>query len=204
MTRKRNSRSPLKSTRFLRIPSSERLSKATRFYLPSRYSNMGEGQTFPLRTIMGSLSTNFVQRPNLTAFRSPRRSHASAKTRSIRCGSNCGVNEPNNCERFFATWRTSTSARLTARFGSLTPPRGSTARTLLAVWTHYGRQPTCRQMDDPPSAISSGAYKKKWGTWWITSFPGQKVGRLSQRTSAHSVKRAISERVRNLKRVPAK
>lgn len=36
---------------------------------------------------------------------------------------------------------------------------------LLAVWTHYGRQPTYRQMDDPPSAISSGSYKKKWGTW---------------------------------------
>lgn len=36
---------------------------------------------------------------------------------------------------------------------------------LLAVWTHYGRQPTYRQMDYPPSAISSGSYKAKWGTW---------------------------------------
>ena len=36
---------------------------------------------------------------------------------------------------------------------------------LLAVWTHYGRQPKYREMDEPPSAISSGAYEAKWGTW---------------------------------------
>lgn len=36
---------------------------------------------------------------------------------------------------------------------------------LLAVWTQYGRQPTYGQMDNPPSAIPSGAYEAKWGTW---------------------------------------
>ena len=36
---------------------------------------------------------------------------------------------------------------------------------LLAVWTHYGRQPKYREMDAPPSCISSGAYEKKWETW---------------------------------------
>jgi hypothetical protein len=36
---------------------------------------------------------------------------------------------------------------------------------LLAVWTHFGRQPKYGEMDSPPSTISSNAYEKKWGTW---------------------------------------
>ena len=36
---------------------------------------------------------------------------------------------------------------------------------LLSVWTHHGRQPKYGEMDEPPSAISSNAYEKKWGTW---------------------------------------
>jgi 5-methylcytosine-specific restriction endonuclease McrA len=36
---------------------------------------------------------------------------------------------------------------------------------LLTVWTRYGRQPKCREMDQPPSQISFGAYARKWGTW---------------------------------------
>ena len=36
---------------------------------------------------------------------------------------------------------------------------------LLNVWTHYGRQPIYREMNSPPSKITSGAYEKKWGKW---------------------------------------
>lgn len=36
---------------------------------------------------------------------------------------------------------------------------------LLTVWTHHGRQPKYREMDEPPSCIPSGAYETKWGTW---------------------------------------
>jgi hypothetical protein len=36
---------------------------------------------------------------------------------------------------------------------------------LLSVWTHFGRQPKYREMDSPPSTISSGAYENKWGNW---------------------------------------
>ena len=36
---------------------------------------------------------------------------------------------------------------------------------LLNVWTHFGRQPKYREMDSPPSVITSGAYEKKWGAW---------------------------------------
>lgn len=36
---------------------------------------------------------------------------------------------------------------------------------LLAVWIHYGRQPTYGQMDRAPSTIRAKAYEAKWGTW---------------------------------------
>ena len=36
---------------------------------------------------------------------------------------------------------------------------------LLAVWTHFGRQPIGREMDELPSWIPFGAYKAKWGNW---------------------------------------
>jgi hypothetical protein len=35
---------------------------------------------------------------------------------------------------------------------------------LAAVWTHYGRQPTRREMFEPPSKFSGRAYAR-WGTW---------------------------------------
>lgn len=36
---------------------------------------------------------------------------------------------------------------------------------MLTVWTYHARQPSYREMDEPPSQITSGAYEKKWGTW---------------------------------------
>lgn len=36
---------------------------------------------------------------------------------------------------------------------------------LLNVWTHYGRQPYYREMDEPPSVITSGAYEWRFGSW---------------------------------------
>jgi 5-methylcytosine-specific restriction endonuclease McrA len=36
---------------------------------------------------------------------------------------------------------------------------------LLKVWTSHGRQPKYREMGEPPSTISSGAYEVKYGGW---------------------------------------
>lgn len=36
---------------------------------------------------------------------------------------------------------------------------------LLTVWTHYGRQPKQREMNEPPSFISGKAYEAKFGKW---------------------------------------
>jgi len=36
---------------------------------------------------------------------------------------------------------------------------------LLAVWTHYGRQPICREMNIFPSKISLGGYEGRFGKW---------------------------------------
>jgi len=36
---------------------------------------------------------------------------------------------------------------------------------LLKVWTHHGRQPFRREVDEYPSTISAGAYEKRFGSW---------------------------------------
>ena len=36
---------------------------------------------------------------------------------------------------------------------------------LLDVWTKYGRQPVCREMDIAPSKIKSGVYRAHFGSW---------------------------------------
>lgn len=36
---------------------------------------------------------------------------------------------------------------------------------LLNVWTHYGRQPFLREMDESPSVITSGAYEARFKSW---------------------------------------
>ena len=68
--------------------------------------------------------------------------------------------------RQFGSWATGLMK------AGLTPGRGSRRYTdedyfenLLNVWTFNGKQPFLRQMDEPPSIISSGAYEAKWGKW---------------------------------------
>ena len=36
---------------------------------------------------------------------------------------------------------------------------------LLNVWTHHGRQPYYRNMNEPPSNISAGGYEYRFGSW---------------------------------------
>jgi hypothetical protein len=36
---------------------------------------------------------------------------------------------------------------------------------LLNVWTYHGRQPFYREMDEPPSKRTSGAYEARFGSW---------------------------------------
>ena len=36
---------------------------------------------------------------------------------------------------------------------------------LLALWTHYGRQPNFAELKRPPSTVGSKAYVKRWGGW---------------------------------------
>ena len=63
---------------------------------------------------------------------------------------------------------------------------------LLAVWTHYGRQPTYGEMTRPPSKIPSGAYETKWGTWRKALLAFQERAERDDRDDAspHEVARA--------------
>lgn len=69
-------------------------------------------------------------------------------------------------ERRFGSW---SSALKAAGLHSVPHGRRHTDaeyfENLLAVWAHHARQPTFAEMDRFPSAISSGAYEQKWGTW---------------------------------------
>lgn len=77
-----------------------------------------------------------------------------------------GRMNPETIRRRFGSW----SAAL-ERAGLSVAPLGRRYfdeqyfENLLAVWAHYGRQPTYGEMDKPPSRIPSGAYEAKWGTW---------------------------------------
>ncbi|HMD83582.1 MAG TPA: HNH endonuclease [Terriglobia bacterium] len=42
---------------------------------------------------------------------------------------------------------------------------GECFENLVNVWTHYGRQPTHREMKLPPSVVGPKAYVVRWGTW---------------------------------------
>jgi hypothetical protein len=42
---------------------------------------------------------------------------------------------------------------------------GECFENLVNVWTHYGRQPTHREMTLPPSVVGPKAYVVRWGTW---------------------------------------
>jgi hypothetical protein len=81
----------------------------------------------------------------------------------------------------FNAYASINSATVLRRFGSwaagleragLRIHKGATRYTeedyfenLLAVWTHYGRQPRNREMDEPPSRITAGAYEHRFGKW---------------------------------------
>lgn len=36
---------------------------------------------------------------------------------------------------------------------------------IVALWTHYGRQPNFAELNQPPSAVGSKAYVRRWGGW---------------------------------------
>ncbi len=36
---------------------------------------------------------------------------------------------------------------------------------ILALWTHYGRQPKYGELKSPPSTVGPKAYIRRWGSW---------------------------------------
>ncbi len=69
-------------------------------------------------------------------------------------------------KRRFGSWKAALE-----RAGLSLSPRGRRYldseyfENILTVWTHYGRQPKYREMNDPPSTIPVGAYEAKFGGW---------------------------------------
>lgn len=66
----------------------------------------------------------------------------------------------------FGTWRAAVEAAgLTLSSRGRRWTDDDYYENLLAVWTHHGRAPKYREMDSPPSRITSGGYEAKFGTW---------------------------------------
>jgi hypothetical protein len=64
-------------------------------------------------------------------------------------------------------------------------------QNVMDVWTFRGRQPLLREMDEPPSTISSGAYEWRFGGWrkaltafveWANSDQDENVSAVSEGT----------------------
>jgi hypothetical protein len=60
---------------------------------------------------------------------------------------------------------------------------------ILALWTHYGRQPHFNELKHPPSAVGPKAYIRRWGGWraalsaFVTSVNEKGTLSLNQRTA---------------------
>ena len=69
---------------------------------------------------------------------------------------------------------------------------------LLAVWTHYGRAPEVREMNDAPSLVGSKGYIKRWGTWRkslaaFVTYANSDIKEQSPQVSAVRVLEALEE-----------
>ncbi len=77
-----------------------------------------------------------------------------------------GVANSAGVKRRFGSWQAALE-----RAGLMLSPLGrrysddAYFENILAVWSHYGRQPKYREMDAPPSTIPAGAYEAKFGGW---------------------------------------
>lgn len=71
--------------------------------------------------------------------------------------------------RLLRSWGSSQAAFAAAGISTTATGRRHTSddcfENLLAVWTHYGRPPTFREMRELPSIISGRAYERRYGSW---------------------------------------
>lgn len=74
--------------------------------------------------------------------------------------------DANNITRRFGRWEV-----LLRELGESPAPLGrrysdeECFENVLALWTHYGRQPHFAELNQPPSNVGSKAYVRRWGGW---------------------------------------
>lgn len=91
-------------------------------------------------------------------------SHGASLTRDA-FAAHLGV-DANNLTRRFGKWE-----KLLAEVGLAPVPLGrrytddECFENILALWTHYGRQPHFGELKRPPSSVGPKAYVRRWGGW---------------------------------------
>lgn len=67
--------------------------------------------------------------------------------------------------RAFGSWAATLAAAGLQRPPRRRPSEAECFENLLRLWTHYGRQPSPREIGHPPSEIGLKPYLSRWGTW---------------------------------------
>lgn len=65
----------------------------------------------------------------------------------------------------FGSWNNALRAAGLAVSNEINIPDDCLYENLLTLWQHFGRQPRLAELSSPPSKISRGPYKRRFGTW---------------------------------------
>lgn len=76
-----------------------------------------------------------------------------------------GIGHSTIRDHFGSWWQAMEKAGVPVGSGQKKWSEDECYENLLAVWTHYGRQPTIAEMGKPPSKIIAFVYRPIWGNW---------------------------------------
>jgi hypothetical protein len=66
----------------------------------------------------------------------------------------------------FGSWNNALMAAGITITREMNIPTERLFENILTLWQHYGRQPSKRQLAQPPSAYSERPYTRRFGSWW--------------------------------------
>ena len=90
---------------------------------------------------------------------------AGTRVISQRLYSEFGKFDPTTASRRFGTWNKAVVAAELEIAKEINIPDDRLFENLMLLWEHYGRQPRRAELARPPSAISQGAYRRRFHSW---------------------------------------
>lgn len=84
---------------------------------------------------------------------------------SQRLYSEFGRYDATTCSRRFGSWNRAVTAAGLEIANEVNIPDERLFENLMLLWEHYGRQPRRAELAEPPSRVSWGAYRRRFGSW---------------------------------------